>query len=101
MQHQPSNFATYRDADGSPIFETYFTQANWGNGRALYAYDDWQTREDALDIAARSGVDCVAISHREAFLLIRDGAPAWLHELTVEGIQAFRQLSIRFPARVA
>jgi hypothetical protein len=99
--HQPSNFATYRDDDGNPIFETYFVRAKWGKGLAIYAYEDWQEREDALEIASIAGVECEIISHREAFLMIRAGTTAWIHELTVGGIQAFRPLYIQFPAIVA
>jgi hypothetical protein len=99
--HQPSNFATYRDDSGSPVFETYFVRAKWGKGFALYAYESWHAREDALEIAAISGVECEALSHRDAFLMIRAGETAWIHELTVSGIQAFRPLYIQFPAIVA
>ena len=101
MLHQPSQFATYRDDEGNQVFETWFMLAKWSKGPALYAYDSFQAREDAIDIAERAAVECEPVSHREAFLMIRNGAAAWLHELTVEGIQAFRPLTIQYPAQVA
>lgn len=99
--HVPSNIATYRDDDGTPVFGTWFTVADWGKGPALYAYQSWDEREDALEIAERAGIACEAIGHREAFMRMRGGESAWLHELTVADIAAFRPLYINFPALVA
>jgi hypothetical protein len=99
--HVPSNIATYRDDDGQPVFNTWFAVAEWGGSPALYAYASWDDRENAIDVAELAGVAIEAIGHRDAFLRIRGGARAWLHEMTIEGIAAFRPLSIQFPARIA
>lgn len=101
MLHQPSNFATYCDDDGNQVFDTYFTVATWSKGPALYAYNSWQDREDALDIAHLASVQCEAVGHHDAFMIMRAGTVAWLHGITAGGIQCFRRLRIQFPAIVA
>lgn len=101
QQHQPSNFSTYRDEQGNLIWDTFFVEMNSGNGAGLFAYRTWDDRELALDIAAARGVECQAVAHRDAMLMIRDGKHAWLHASEVVGDDVWIELKINYPARVA
>ncbi len=79
QQHQPSNFATYSDASGAAVFDTFFILADWGNGDELFAFRSPSDREKALDAFKAKGHSCQAVSHQDAFHRCQIGTRAWIH----------------------
>lgn len=98
QQHQPSNFATYSDAHGNAVFDTFFVLSDWGNGDELFAFTTPRDRTLSIDVFKAQGMRCEEKSHQEAFLLIRDGVRAWIHQGDVPAERTWLPLKINFPA---
>jgi len=100
--HQPSNFATYHDEFGNPVFDTFFISADLGEGEDhLFAFRTPNDRQRAVEAIQAKGMPCQVLSHQEAFLLARGGAMAWLHHGDLPSEMVWSPLFLKFPARVA
>lgn len=100
--HQPSNFATYSDASGLPVFDTFFVMADMGEGEEqLFAFRSPHDRERAMDAMLSKGTQCQALTHQEAFMWARGGMPAWLHNGDLPSEMVWSPIFLKFPARVA
>ncbi|WPE19912.1 hypothetical protein [Shinella zoogloeoides] len=99
--HEPSNFATYSDALGNPVFDTFFVLANLEGEDQLFAFRSPRDRDVAeLSITAK-GMRCQALTHQEAFILAREGMLAWVHNGDVPADMVWSPIYLKYPARVA
>jgi hypothetical protein len=98
QQYQPSNIATYSDASGHPVFDTFFILSDWGNGEELFAFRSPDDRDRAADAFSAKGFPCQTVSHQDAFLRIRGGMRAWVHNGDVPADFVWSPLKINFPA---
>lgn len=94
--HQPSNFATYSDASGSPVFDTFFVLSDWGNGEELFAFRSPDDRTRAMAAFEGKGFPCQAMTHHDAFQKIQAGTRAWVHNGDVPADFVWSPLSINY-----
>lgn len=74
--HVPSNFATYQTTEGQPVFDTFFALLD----DIPVAFTSSDMRDKAMQAAATRGQDGRAVSHKDAFEMLRGGAVAFLYE---------------------
>jgi hypothetical protein len=94
--HQPSNFATYSDAAGNPVFDTFFVLSDWGNGEELFAFCSPDDQRRAIEAFHGKGFPGQAMTHQEAFLKIQAGIRAWAHNGDMPADFVWSPLSINY-----
>jgi hypothetical protein len=77
---QSSNIATYKTADGAPVFQTHFVEIVTRAGPCLIAFASEHLRQQALAVQAADGSERRAIKAYDAFMRIRAGEGAFLYE---------------------
>ena len=76
-------------------------QSDWGDGPTLFAFRSPDDRTRAIAAFEGKGFPCQVIAHQDAFLLIRSGMNAWVHNGDVPADFVWSPLRINYPAQVA
>lgn len=91
--HQHSNLATYLAA-GAPVYDTFFVAVTSDGERQLYAMRSPADQRIVCDKFGELGMNAETISHREAFMLVCGGTPAFYHNGDVPADQVWSSLTL-------
>lgn len=78
QEFQNSNLATYL-ADGAPVYDTHFVSISHDGERQLFAMRSPHDQRIACDRFGERGLNAETVSHRDAYMMICGGTPAFYH----------------------